>query len=104
MRLDNTTLATFVTSVGDAWAGNSLTFDVATSGSHTPKGMPCQNRGLHQGYAWNFSAEAADVGAEGGDFCGPASKPSRTPSASVDSLGLQTNRTPGRYMLLNKPA
>jgi hypothetical protein len=21
----------------------------ATSGSHTPSGMPCQNRGLHQG-------------------------------------------------------
>ena len=23
--------------------------------SHTPSGIPCQNRGLHHGYAWNVS-------------------------------------------------
>jgi hypothetical protein len=35
VRLDNTVLATYQTSVGDAWAANSLSFNVATTGSHT---------------------------------------------------------------------
>ena len=39
----------------------------ATSGSQTPRGMPCQNRGLHQGYAWNFSREPVGFGAGCGE-------------------------------------
>jgi hypothetical protein len=35
VRLDNTVLATYLTGVGDAWAGNSLRFNVTTTGSHT---------------------------------------------------------------------
>ena len=59
VRLDNTTLATFVTSVGDAWAGNSLTFDIATSGSHTLRLQGLRTTGDGTSFIDNLALVAA---------------------------------------------
>lgn len=60
VRLDGTTLANYVTAVGDSWAGNSLRF-TTTSGSHTLRLQGLRTSGDGTSFIDMLSLTAAPV-------------------------------------------